>query len=54
LIKCLPFHDHHQCKSHEICARERKNRSEKRKENEEQLREKERKEFDPKTCTTSS
>jgi len=48
LIKFLAFHDHHQWKCHEIFARERKNKSEKRKKNEEQLREKERKEFDPK------
>jgi len=45
LIKCLAFHDHHQWKSHKICARKRKNISEKRKKNEEQLREKKRKEF---------
>jgi len=54
LIKFLAFHDHHQWKIHEICARERKNRSEKRKKNEEQLREKEIKEFDPKAYTTSN
>lgn len=30
-----------------------KNKSEKRKKNEEELREKEKKEFDPKACTTS-
>jgi len=40
LIECLAFHDHHQWKSHEICARKRKNKSGKRKKNEEQLREK--------------
>ena len=34
MIKCLAFHDHYQWKNHEICARERKNRSEKRKKNE--------------------
>ena len=36
-----------------ICARKRNNKSEKRKKNEEQLREKERKEVDPKARTTS-
>ena len=40
MIECLAFHDHHQWKSHEICARKRKNKSGKRKKNEEQLREK--------------
>ena len=50
----LPFHDHQQWKSHKIGARKKKNKSEKRKKNEDQLREKERKDFDPKTCTTSN
>jgi len=54
LIECLAFHDHHQWKSHKICERKRKNRSEKRDKNEEQLREKEIKDFDPKACTTSN
>jgi len=43
LIKCLAFHDHQQWKIYEICAREKKNISEKRKKNEGHLREKERK-----------
>jgi len=53
LIKCLAFYDHHQWKIHEIFPRKMKNKSEKRKKNEEQLRE-ERKEFDPKAWTTSN
>jgi len=40
LIQFLSFNDHHQWKSHEICARERMKKSEKRKMNEEQLRKK--------------
>jgi len=52
LIECLAFHDHHQWKSHKICARRSNNKNEKREKNEEQLREKERKNFDPKACTT--
>jgi len=54
LIEFLAFHDHHWWKRHEICARKGKNKSEKRKKNEEQLREKKRKELDPKACTTSN
>jgi len=54
LIECLAFHDHHQWKSYEICARKRKNKSEKREKNEEKLREKERKDFNHKACTTSN
>jgi len=41
LIECLAFHDHHQWNSHKINARKMKNKSGKRKKNEEQLREKE-------------
>jgi len=41
-------------KTKKFCARKWKKKSEKRKKNEEQLREKERKHFDLKTCTTSN
>jgi len=41
-------------KAMKFCARKWKNINEKRKKHEEQLREKERKKFDPKTCTTSN
>jgi len=50
----LAFHDHHQWKIQKKISRKRKNRSEKWKKNEEQLREKERKDFDPKAYTTSN
>jgi len=53
LIEYLAFHDHHQWKSNEICAKRRKNKIEERKKDEKRLREKERKEFDRKTSTTS-
>ena len=53
MIECLASHDHHQWEIHEIFARTRKNKTEKRKKKEEQLREKERIEFDPQACTTS-
>ena len=46
------FNDHHQWKSNKIRARKEKNKIEERKKNEEHLREKEIKEFDPKTYTT--